>query len=80
MDNCLKFTFYRFIELETNDSPKFPIVQTFNNPTNIFLINPNIILYYVSFNKYLIYLIMDIENIASINRIIINRKNVYTSF
>ena len=70
------------LELAANDLPKLPVVQTLNNP-NIFLINPNIILYYVIFIKYF----MNIQNIvivnnstiilmySSINNIIINRKN-----
>ena len=40
-------------KLETNDSPKFPLVQALNNPINIFLINSNIVLYYNCFIKYL---------------------------
>ena len=40
-------------ELEANDSPKLPIVQTLDNEINISLRNPDIILYCVfSLNIY----------------------------
>ena len=50
------------LELAANDLPKLPVVQTLNNP-NIFLINPNIILYYVIFIKYF----MNTQNIVIVN-------------
>ena len=47
------------LELEAT---KLPVVETLNDP-NIFLINPNIILYYVIFIKYF----MNIQNIVIVN-------------
>ena len=41
------------LELRVNGSPKSFIVKTLSNPRNIFLIHQNIILYHVSFIKYL---------------------------
>ena len=41
------------LELDANDLTKITAVKTFNNPINIFIINPNIILYRVfSLNIY----------------------------
>ena len=50
-------------------------MQTLNNPTNIFLINTNIIFHRVSFIKY-----RWISKIWYINSITINRKNFGTPF
>ena len=58
--------FKHHLELEADDSSRFPVVQAFNNSINIFLIS----VYFVFFP----YIFMNIENIISINTIIIKWK------